>query len=64
MLNPVRRGAIFALSVCLLAAAQAPALPARVAGDVQLSYTLLDVHGVSNGRPASDARGCRGRIGR
>ncbi|HEY1429259.1 MAG TPA: hypothetical protein VGF18_06775, partial [Candidatus Tumulicola sp.] len=41
MLNLVRRSALVALSACLLAAAQAPALPARVAADVQLSYTLL-----------------------
>src|SRR5580692_2021142 len=41
MLNFVRRSAAVALTVCCLAAAQAPALPARVAGDVQLSYTLL-----------------------
>jgi carboxyl-terminal processing protease len=40
-LNFVRRSALVALSACLLAAAQAPALPAPVAGDVRLSYTLL-----------------------
>jgi carboxyl-terminal processing protease len=41
MLNLVRRSAAVALAVFCLAAADAPALPVRVAGDVQLSYTLL-----------------------
>ncbi len=41
MLEFGRRSALVALSICLLAAAQPPALPAGVAGDVQLSYTLL-----------------------
>jgi carboxyl-terminal processing protease len=41
MLKFVRRSATVAFTICCLAATQAPALPARVAGDVQLSYTLL-----------------------
>jgi carboxyl-terminal processing protease len=41
MLNIVRRSAAIALTICCLGATDAPALPARVAGDVQLSYTLL-----------------------